>query len=205
MNDYIPRSYENQADWLKKQQDDLTPQLATTVSMSTTERDDFLGHVGILHSSAAEIVALMQQLEQKTADHEALLAQHLPAIRAGVKRAKTSAGCTPGIQEQLEWVGDETTFDPATARPTITVEAQRGRVKSMGKKPGFDAVNLYFRKKGEVQWKLIAVRRRKFPIFDEAPLAVAGVPEVREYMAIGVIDDEEIGQPSEIKEVVFVG
>ncbi len=28
-------------------------------------------------------------------------------------------------------------------------------------------------------------------------------PEAREYMAIGVINDEEVGQMSEIKEVVY--
>ena len=66
-------------------------------------------------------------------------------------------------------------------------------------------MNLYFRKKGDVQWKLIAVRKRRFPYFDESPLAVPNTPEVREYMAIGVNADEETGQPSEIKEVVYAG
>jgi hypothetical protein len=41
--------------------------------------------------------------------------------------------------------------------------AQPGRVKIEGRKPGFDSVSIYSRKKGEVQWKLIAVRKRKFP------------------------------------------
>ena len=78
-------------------------------------------------------------------------------------------------------------------------------MKIAGKKPGFDAVNIYSRKKGDVQWKLIAVRKRKFPYFDESPLAVATTPEVREYMAIGTVADEETGVPSEIKEVVYAG
>jgi len=56
-----------------------------------------------------------------------------------------------------------------------------------------------------VQWKLIAVRNRKFPEYYEAPLTVPNTPEIREYMAIGVIDDEEIGQTSEIREVVYAG
>ena len=33
----------------------------------------------------------------------------------------------------------------------------------------------------------------------------ADTPEVREYMAIGVVNDEEIGEMSEIKEVVYAG
>ncbi len=74
-----------------------------------------------------------------------------------------------------------------------------------GTKPGFDAVNIYRRIKGQVQWQLVAVRKRRFPYFDESDLAVAGQPEVREYMAIGVVNDEEIGQMSEIKEVVYAG
>jgi hypothetical protein len=32
---------------------------------------------------------------------------------------------------------------------------------------------------------------------------VPNTPEAREYMAIGVINDEEVGQMSEIKEVVY--
>jgi hypothetical protein len=201
MTDYIPRSFEN----LFKQPTELTTALATTIGMTPTERTDFLASVGALATPLGEIVDLMEQLEEKTADFEPLLAAHLVEIRAAIKRAKTGAGFTPGIGEQLDWVGDEITFDPSTARPTITAEAQRGRVKIGGKKPGFDSVNIYFRKKGDVQWKLIAVRKRKFPFYDEAPLTVAGTPEVREYMAIGVIDDEEVGQTSEIREVVYAG
>ena len=46
---------------------------------------------------------------------------------------------------------------------------------------------------------------KTLPYYDETPLAVAHTPEVREYMAIGVVNDEEIGEMSEIKEVVYAG
>jgi hypothetical protein len=36
-------------------------------------------------------------------------------------------------------------------------------------------------------------------------LAVAATPEVREYRAAGVVDDEEIGLPSVAVEIVFAG
>jgi hypothetical protein len=205
MPDYIPQSYKNLRDWLTLQQTELTTARATAIGMTAEERTQYLAAVGVLQPLAAEIADLMDQLEAKTADFEPVLAAQVPIVRASIKRAKTSPGCTPGIQEQHEWVGDSRDFDPATARPTIKVEAQRGRVKVDGRKPGFDAVNIYFRLKGGTEWKLIAPRKRKFPFYDETPLAVPGTPEVREYMIIGVIDDEEIGQPSEIKEVVFAG
>ncbi|HEV7401690.1 MAG TPA: hypothetical protein VGO11_02145 [Chthoniobacteraceae bacterium] len=140
-----------------------------------------------------------------TADLPLILASPLPLIRAAITRARTSAACTPAIQTSLEWIGAPQNNDPETSRPTIEFTPQPGRVKIEGRKPGFDAVNIYSRKKGDVQWKLIAVRKRKFPYYDESPLAVAGTPEVREYVAHGVVDDEEVGEPSEIKEVVFAG
>jgi hypothetical protein len=203
--DYIPVSYKNLRGWLTLQQTDLTTALAATLGMTTAERDAFLAAVGTLLPKLTEIVDLMDRLDQKTADLPVILDAQIPLIRAAIKRAKTSPGCTPAIQEQLDWVGAAQNIDPDTARPTITVEAQRGRVKIDGRKPGFEAVNIYVRKKGDVQWKLIAVRKRKFPYYDESPLAVANTPEVREYMAIGVVSDEESGQPSEIKEVVYAG
>lgn len=204
-SDYLPQSYKNFRDWLQLQKDEVTTALATSMSMTTAERDEMMEIADILLAEVSPIVDLMAQVEQRTANFEMVREVQTPRLRAIIKRAKTSPGCTPAIQTLLQWIGESHEFDPDTARPTITVEAQRGRVKIDGRKPGFEAVNIYFRRKGDVEWKLIAVRKRKFPFYDEAPLATAGTPEVREYMAIGVINDEEIGQPSEIKEVVYAG
>ena len=204
-DDYIPQSYKNFRDWLTLQNTGLTAPLATTIGMTTAERTAFLATVTSLLTPVTNIVSLMAQLEQATADFQPLHDAQVPLLRAGIKRAKTSAACTPAIQLQLQWASAAQTIDPATARPSITAKAQPGRVKIDGRKPGFEAVNFYSRIKGSVQWKQIAVRKRKFPFFDESPLAVPGTPEVREYMAIGVIADEESGVHSEIVEVVYAG
>lgn len=203
--DYVPLSYDNLKTWLTKQNTGVTAPLATTINMSTGERTEFLAAVGVLLPAVTEIVDLMEQLEAKTAAFPDLLEAQLPAIRNAIKRAKTSPGCTAEVQTNLDWVAHAPAQDPEHSRPTIAVETQRGRVKITGRKPGFEAVNIYSRIKGQVQWKLISVRKRKFPYYDESPLAVPTTPEVREYMAIGVIDDDEIGQHSEIIEVVYAG
>ena len=203
--DYIPQSYPNLHAWLAKQDTELTAPLATTIGMTAAERTAYLAAVGAILPAATAITDLMEQLEEKTTDFPGILDANVPLLRAAIKRAKTSPACTPAIQTQLDWIGAAQNVDPAHSRPSITVEAQRARVKIDGRKPGFDSVSIYCRKKGDVQWRLIAVRKRKFPFYDEAPLAVPGTPEVREYMAIGVVADEEIGEMSEIKEVVYAG
>jgi hypothetical protein len=203
--DYVPQSYKNLKAWLTLQGTDLDAPLATTIGMTTDERTAYQLAVTTVLAPVTAIVDLMDELEQKTADFPLIMDAQLPLIRAAIKRAKTAAGCTPAIQTQLDWIGAPQNTDPNTSRPLITLSPQPGRVKIDGRKPGFDSVSIYSRKKGDVQWKLIAVRKRKFPYFDESPLAVANTPEVREYVAHGVVDDEEVGEPSEIKEVVFAG
>ena len=203
--DYIPLSYANLKAWLEKQIEILTAILAASIGMTVDDRTAYLAAVNAILVPVSEIVDLMEQLEEKTAAFPDILDAQIPILRVHIKRGKTSPNCTADIQTQLDWVGPTVNNDPETSRPKINIEAQRGRVKISGNKPGFDAVNIYRRIKGQVQWQLIAVRKRRFPFFDESDLAVPNTPEVREYMAIGVVNDEEIGQMSEIKEVVYAG
>ena len=72
------------------------------------------------------------------------------------------------------------------------------------KKLGVDGINLYHRKKGTTSWLFLA-RATKNPFDDQIVLATAGQPEHWEYRAFGVIDDAEIGQPSDIVEMVYGG
>jgi hypothetical protein len=203
--DIIPQSEENLKDWCDLQVSDLDAELATQIGMTDADRAAYLAANNTLLGLLNPILEKQKELDELRANLVLAERVQVPIIRTQIKRGKTASGCTPAIQTQLEWLADSQNFDPNTARPTIVVEALRGRVKITGKKPGFEAYNLYWRKKGGVEWILMAIRKRKFPYFDETPLAVAGTPEVREYMAIGVISDEEAGQPSEIKEVVYAG
>jgi hypothetical protein len=203
--DYVPLSYENLNDWLDLQETGVTAALATAIGATPAERTAFLAAVAALKAPVAEIVDLTHQLEMKIASLPAVQTAQIPVIRAFITRAKTSAGCTGYIRVAQQWIGEQHEIDYNTQRPTIRIEVQRGRVKITGQKPGFASVNIYGRKKGDVEWKLITIRITKFPYYDERPLTVAGTPEVREYRAVGVVNDQEIGQPSEIKEVVYAG
>ena len=80
-----------------------------------------------------------------------------------------------------------------------------GYVRIKGTKGSVKSMDLYTRLKGQPGWKVAIARRSKFPWDDDSALAQPGVPETREYRAIGVLDDKEIGQPSDIVEVVYAG
>ncbi len=71
-------------------------------------------------------------------------------------------------------------------------------------KKGVDAIAIYSRLRGTANWTKIGVDTTS-PFDDTRGLAVAGVPEAREYMAHGVLHDAEIGVPSDIASITFGG
>ena len=80
----------------------------------------------------------------------------------------------------------------------------RGTRRITYKKLGVDGLNIYVRLKGQTTRKKLSFDSNS-PYDDHTELAVAVTPEVREYRAIGVLNDEEIGQPSDIVSVTFGG
>ena len=57
---------------------------------------------------------------------------------------------------------------------------------------------------GQSGWTFVA-RLNRASYEDPRPLVQPGVPEIREYMAQGVIGDQPVGLPSDPKIVVFAG
>lgn len=202
--DMIPKSYKPLLEWLDIQQT-LTPEIAPSIGMTDAEQAEVQGAINAILPKIKQIVSLTGQIEHLRMDLDPLLGPNLQTLRKAIKRGKTSSGCTPSIVARMHWLGERNEVDPATQQPSITASIVGSGIKIDGTKVGFDAVNLYMRRKGETEWKLIAIRKRRFPIYDETPLLNAGIPEVREYRCVGVVDDNEIGIPSVIIEVVFAG
>ena len=200
-NDYIPRSYTNLQQWLQTQKDNIA-EVGAALGMTADEQTAYLASVQKLLDKVGAIVDLTHQLDHLKADFEPLMAAEVPNLHLHVRRLKTHVEYTPSIGLRMHWVGEKHEVDSATSQPTITATAMGLRVKIEGTKPGFEAVNVYMRRKGEVSWIQIAVRKRRYPIYDEIPPLNLDIPEFREYLCRGVLDDEETGLPSPIVEAV---
>jgi hypothetical protein len=199
--DYIPRSYANLEQWLQNQQDTIA-EVGPVLGMSADEQAAYLASVQKLLDKVTPIVDLTCQLDHLKADFDPLMATELPNLHQQVKRLKTHSGYAPSIGLRMGWISERHEVDPASSQPSITATAAGLRVRIEGNKPGFEAVNLYMRRKGEPEWTQIALRKRRFPVYDETPPVNAGVPEIREYLCRGVVDDEETGLPSLVVEAV---
>ncbi len=125
-------------------------------------------------------------------------------MRTKIARMKTESGYTEAIGKDLGIIGTSDAFDVSNYKPTLKASVFPKYINLDFVKKGIDAVNIYVRLKGETEWRFLA-RDTKSPYHDSENLKTAGVPEVREYMCIGVIADEEIGQESDVVSVVFDG
>lgn len=121
-----------------------------------------------------------------------------------VQRIKNHPKYTDAIGRDLGIIGAEDTFDEDTYKTELTAEVFPGSVRISFTKGDVEAVNIYSRPEGETDWVFLATDHHS-PYNDTRPLADPNTPETREYMGMGVIDDEEIGQPSDIVSAVFGG
>lgn len=129
----------------------------------------------------------------------------LAGLRGEINQWKPNPAMTPAIEAALKIVGTGSSFDPNTYKAEITkVEVIAGHVQIKFRKGPTQGVNIYSRLKGQSVWKFVA-RDTNSPYDDYTALAVAGTAEVREYQAYGVLNDQQIGQPSDIVSVTFGG
>ena len=201
--DFIPRSESEQAIWAGNFKTNLVTQGAA-VGLTAPQ-------ITALGTSSTNIITAINNVESKrtalneaVAQKETVKKNDFKFIRENVAKIKTNAGYTPAIGQSLGIIGSSVGFDADNYKATITASKFAGFVRIKFTKNGVDGINIYNRMKGTAVWKFLA-RDTKSPYDDHIVLENAGQPEHWEYRAFGVIDDAEIGQPSDIVEIVFGG
>ena len=90
-------------------------------------------------------------------------------------------------------MADEDTTELTTSKPTLFGTDQTGgRVQIGWDKSISDGVNIYGKRGAEADFTLLH-RDNDSPYTDDRPFLVAGKPELREYKAVRILADAEIG------------
>jgi hypothetical protein len=122
----------------------------------------------------------------------------LAAVRAMIERIKHLPGWTPSIGQAMGVVKKAPPPTPMDAvKPKLQVVTEAGQAKLKFTRRPLDGINVYMRRKGETQWRLVA-RATRSPFTDPTALLVPNTSEIREYRAMGVRKDQEVGQPSDV-------
>lgn len=157
--------------------------------------------VNEMNISVQEVATQKDVLAKTVAHKESVRKRVEAAVRAEANRYKSHKNYTTAIGQELGIISSKSTFNPATYKPMPKAEVSGGMVRIKFQKKGVDGVNVYCRRKGEVAWQFRA-RDNNSPYEERIVLENPAVPEHWEYRLIGVIKDVEIGQPSDVIEVI---
>lgn len=200
MADYLPKDDAGLNLWLGNFQAKLATHGAT-VGLTAGEITTTSGQCTDIATEINNAVSKKADAQNAVAAKETMKKDTLPLLRNTIKRMKTHSGYTEAIGQALGIIGGD---EALPSKPGLKAKATPNFVDLGFTKKGLDGVNIYGRLKGQTTWTFLA-RDTQTPYHDTRPLAAPGVPEVREYMCIGVIADEEVGEESDIVSVVFGG
>jgi hypothetical protein len=200
--DYVPRNEPQLAVWLSN----MGKKLSTHGPALGLTAEEINAAVTGCNDTSAKIT----EIEQKKNDLHHLVAikdevrdASLSSLRGLVTRMKAHPGYTEAIGQDLGVIAVTTSADLINNKTTLKADVLPGRVRISFTKKGFTGVNIYSRLEGTAKWIFLA-RDTNSPYEDNRPLA-NDQPEKREYMAMGVVGDDEVGQPSDILSVLFGG
>ena len=204
MADYIPSKREDRRTWLQNLKAKAAEQVvvgggtAPVATNLTTAADAILTVYDDTDSAQTT-------LGGKKAIETATEGTQIPIIRTILTTLKVLPNWkASGADAELQASAVASEFDPNTYKPEFTVELLGGLITLKFKKKGVDSVAIYARLSGTSGWTKLGTDTSS-PHIDGRPLTVPGVPEVREYMLRGMIDDDEIGLESDVVCLTYGG
>lgn len=197
MNEFIPRSDPQLCLWL----DNYSKRLALYGARFGLTAEE----IAAQQKWCAELTEAIKTDDQKHKEWRAAVKvtretkkSSLAAVRAMIERLKHLPGWTPSIGQAMGVVKRPPLLPLLdTVKPRLQVVTEGGQVKLKFTRRPLDGINVYVRRKGEAQWRLLA-RATRSPFVDSTALPRGNTSEIREYRAMGVRKDQEVGQPSDV-------
>ncbi|MEP7169918.1 MAG: hypothetical protein ABI855_11160 [Bacteroidota bacterium] len=119
-------------------------------------------------------------------------------VRKLSNRMKAAPGFTPAMGNTLKIIGEDSTFDPTSAKPEIKLKQSGENVVIDFNHPReVDGVKIYSKRGSETAFTFLAIDTES-PYEDNRANLTAGVAEKREYYAFFFDDDAIIGLQSDV-------
>lgn len=119
-------------------------------------------------------------------------------------RIKKHPGCTPAIAQDLNIVGAAQAFDATTMKPVLTLILDAGQPNVGWKKQGMEGIQIWVDRGDGKGFVFLAVDT--VPDYrDTAALPAPGASAVWKYKAIYLLNDEQVGQWSDVASISVMG
>ena len=204
MKDFIPKAIALILSWVANFKTQVTT-YGSTLNFSAQQITDMQTSCDNITNAINAATQAKHDYEVKMNQRDSIIADELQKIRGFSNLIKLNNSYTDGIGQAFDILSTpDAPIDSQTFKTTLTLSLGHGYVSVKYIKKGVEGVNIYSRLKGTSDWTFL-IRGTHSPYDDHRMLAVAGTPENREYMGIGVVNDVEIGVHSDIASIVFAG
>jgi hypothetical protein len=200
MKDYLPHGDAEFLIWLHNFYNKFNL-YAGQFNILPSDVSDLNTQIGNMTTSVQNVATQKEMMAKVVSQKNSIRKELESQVRQEAARLKAHKNYTDHIGQELGIVGSKSSFDPTTVKPKPEGKVTGGLVRIKFQKKGIGGVNVYRRQKGEVDWQFRA-RDNNSPYEERIVLKNAAVPEHWEYRLIGVIKDVEVGQPSDIVEVI---
>lgn len=201
--DYIPVGKNEKATWARTGEKQID-KVAAAMGLSADDVTAMKKLYKNVYEAVSACAVAQATCDSIVSENNKKLDDSIKALRGFVKQIKANRNYSEDMGEALGIVTSHHTLNADDYKPHIKALVLSGHVTIKFIKKGIEGVNVYSRLSGEVKWTKLSYDTHS-PYVDNRPLAQDGVPEKREYMCIGVKNDKEIGQMSDIVEVLFGG
>lgn len=203
--DMVPKKRNDRYLWYKNISENLVTE-APKFGLAAADATAAKANVDALLAAMEATTAAQLTLDGARSTERTVETSRLATLRLNIRNWKSQPGfAASGSEGVLRLKGSAVAdFDPSTYKPMIKVSIEAGRVKVDFEKKGVDGLAIYRRLRGQTAWQRIGTDTEP-PYFDTGALAQPNVPEVREYMARGLMADEEVGQDSDIVSITYAG
>lgn len=195
--DFIPKR-DSDLDKLEALLLEKYPAVATRLGINTTDVSDntsIISNHRSIYSTMNQKKAESKSAVEANAASKALTTAEIRRIANLVKNSKSYTDAT-GLE--LGIIGTvDVDADLETIKPTLKSKLVGGNIVISFNKQKMDGVKIFSKRTGETEFTFLAVDTAS-PYEDNRPKLNAGTPEERQYYAYYLLDDEQVGQQSDI-------
>ncbi|MGE0635178.1 MAG: hypothetical protein AB7G44_08575 [Bacteroidia bacterium] len=199
--DYFPKQDAALSFWCENYRKTL-PDFAALFDLTPQEIADQQQWCDEIMQKITDVRAAKRQLKVLIESKEGLKKKNMEKLRKSVRQLKandnydTMTGTKLGVLGGRKYMPDKVLFKPKTK---ITVAGSYVRIDY--KKKGVDGMEIFREIPGHEDWRSIGTDYHS-PFIDNEPEKIKGVPEIRRYRVIALVNDKHFGTWSEVTEVV---
>jgi len=196
-HDYLPRADVDFLLWHDGLLDSVRKH-ATTYGVTAPELAQLAAANQTLHAHIVDVAETAAKAAAAVASKDAFRQTVERECRALARRLKAHPAYTGAFGHSIGIASRQAVRDPATLQPELELTgSEGGEVRLAYTKTATDGINVYGRYGVAEPWTLLG-RSTRSPYVDRRALRQPDQPETREYRAVHVLVDEEVGQASAI-------